>query len=487
MSISPFRFHLSLTLLLLLAVTQATAQITWRRAYGGFGTEDANSVRQTFDGGYVVLGSSGSLGNGAGDIYLLRINEEGERLWSRVYGGPGVERGVACRELEDGFIIAGTTSTGTNGGYDMVLIRTDLAGEPLWEKHYGTTEWDLCNAVDVLPDGFIIGGISYGAGSPIGNAYVVRTDLNGDTMWTRTVGETYRTECLGLLATAGPGFVLVGSVGTEAGDEDAFFTKLDADGEEQWTSTFGGDSTDYFTSVAQATDGGYVACGGSASASPLMQIHFLKIDNDGAFQWEQYFGSGADAAATEIRNDHNGGFVFTGYNKLNLGERDMILTVTYADGWFQWGNNFGNGSPADGFSVDITVDGGYVIAGWVEEVGPGLRSMYVVKTGPLGQTDVLSVISTFDPVSVPTMEEPDPVNVWPTLLHSGDPLHISGASIGMNSTAFITDTYGRSVAALPLGVSETTLPTSALNPGVYFLSVGSEQGRTFRSRFVVAD
>ncbi|MBL0044509.1 MAG: hypothetical protein IPP33_08955 [Flavobacteriales bacterium] len=114
------------------------AQSPWQRTYGGFGSDEGMSVDNTSDGGFIVLGSTGSWGAGGGDIYLLKLDSTGELQWSKTFGGIGVEQGASVKTLEDGgFAIAGTTASPPATGYDGLLIRTDASGNVLWERTYG--------------------------------------------------------------------------------------------------------------------------------------------------------------------------------------------------------------------------------------------------------------------------------------------------------------------------------------------------------------
>ena len=227
----------------------SAGQVTWRRSYGGFGSDNALSVRQTTDGGYIVAGATGSFGNGSSDIYVVRIDEMGEHLWSRYYGGVGVDVGIACRELEDGYIIAGTTATGSIGGYDMILIRTDEEGIPVWQRNYGSADWDLCNAFALVEDGFILAGVTYGVGTPLGSGFAIKTDLNGEVQWNYTLPADQHSEFHGVIGTSDNGAALCGSVLATNGNPDGILAKVDLLGAEQWLTVVGGDSTDQFSSV----------------------------------------------------------------------------------------------------------------------------------------------------------------------------------------------------------------------------------------------
>lgn len=475
----PFAIAVLFTAVLCCPVADALAQITWRRTYGGFGTDQATSVRQLSDGGYVIAGSTGSFGFGASDIYVVRVDEMGAPLWSRTYGGPGVENGVACRELADGFIVAGSVSPGPNGGYDMMLVRTDAYGVPLWEHFHGTGDWDLLNAIDVLGDGFVLGGMSYGMGFPMGSACIIRTDNDGLEVWRTSLGGPHRIECQGVRATSDGGFMVVGRTGTDHRLDDGFITKLDADGLEVWTTPVGGDSTDYLYSVVEVEGSGYVAIGGTDSQSATRQIYLVMVGLDGEVVWERFIGSGSDAGGTELVHGHGGNeLVFTGYNTLNLGEPDMILSRTDLGGWWQDGFNYADGHVADGYSLDITDDGGYVVAGWAEGFGPGIRAMYVVKTDHDLLTGSLSVTTHTDPLPVEEIQRWGTVNLYPNPVRPGELLHLDRAW-RQAIMVRLHDVRGTMLFQGPLQQHAFVVPNLA--DGWYILSMDDRSSKSVRT------
>lgn len=478
-----FAFRLFAGLCALVPISDSNAQITWRRTYGGFGTDQAASVRQLSDGGYIIAGSTGSFGFGTSDMYVVRVDEFGTPVWSHTYGGPSVETGVACRELADGFIVAGSASPGPNGGYDMMLVRTDGYGDPLWERFYGSADWDLLNAMDVLSDGFVLGGLSYGMGYPIGCASIIRTDNDGQELWRTSLGGTHRMECRGLKATSDGGIVVVGTTGTDDREDDGFFTKLDANGMVQWTVTVGGDSLDHLNSVIEVTGGGYVALGATRSQIETQQIYLAMVDLAGELVWERFIGSGADAGGTEVVRGHGSNeFVFTGYNTLNLGARDMILTRTDAGGWWQAGANYGDGRPADGYAVDITDDGGYVVAGWAEGYGPGIRAMYVVKTGPDLTTASLAVNPYVDPLPVEEVHGRTTLPLYPNPVRPGEKLHVD-RPWAPGHTMRLADASGRTLVQGPWAEGGFAMPDLA--EGWYLLCLEDRSGARLQAPFLL--
>jgi hypothetical protein len=109
--------------------SSALAQTGWWRTYGGANDEDAFSVQQTSDSGYVVAGYTGSFGAFDGDVYLIKTDASGDTLWTRRYGGSDYDWGYAVQQTSDGgYIVTGLTASFGAGGWDIYLIKTDANG-----------------------------------------------------------------------------------------------------------------------------------------------------------------------------------------------------------------------------------------------------------------------------------------------------------------------------------------------------------------------
>lgn len=460
---------LALSLGLLAGPADLVAQASWRRSYGGLGTEAATQVATTPDEGFLVTGTAGSFGNGASDLYVLRLDADGEVIWSKTYGTIAVDQGVAVSVLSDGLAVAGSSALGVIGGYDLLLVRADANGEVLWQRTYGTSDWDLCHAMLALEDGFLLGGISYGAGSPEGQAYLVRTDLNGEVLWTARTQEALGATCEALAVHADGRVVLAGSSVQPNGDTDRFLACFNGEGEPLWTRSLPGDSTDTFSDVLITDDQRIVAIGTSYSYGPVSIINVHATDMNGSELWDRTIGNSADAGGTAITAAQNGGFVITGYNTLNLGAPDMIYTKLDNDGYWLEGNNFGNGSPAWGSDIKATADGGYVVAGWIEGVGPGARSVYVVKTNGNGQTASLVVNTFLDPINVEELGVAG-TPLFPSFLANAETT-VSIAPLPVPGVFTITDASGRTMHQASVMAGATTIRTPVLSTGVYVFSL----------------
>ena len=176
------------TLLLFLAscflyLTPASAQITFQKTYGGTLADQGASVQQTTDGGYIIAGNTKSSGAGNQDVYLIKTDAIGDTLWSKTYGGALNDLGRSVQQtVGGGYIIAGTTSSFGAGNQDVYLIKTDANGDTLWSKTYGGTAGDEGNSVKQTTDGgYIIAGYtgSFGAGAL--DVYLIKTDSSGNS------------------------------------------------------------------------------------------------------------------------------------------------------------------------------------------------------------------------------------------------------------------------------------------------------------------
>ncbi len=358
-----------------------------------------SSVSQTSDGGFIIAGSTGSFGSD-GDAYVVKTDGNGLPQWTHVYGGMGIQTGVACRELSDGYIVAGTTSMGEYGSYDMFMSRIDLGGNVVWQRSYGTSAWDICNDVKVTSNGFALVGESYANNE--GDAFVIRTDFNGDTLWTKMFGGPLFDEAKGVLVTNDDALVVTGTTELIAEDEDAFVTRLEPNGSQTWFKTFGGDSLDYFQSAAETSDGGFACSGGTKSYSNVKQILLVRVDANGDSLWQQEYGSMGDSEGREIKVNLNGDFAIASYNSYaNAGGKDMVLFIASSTGLFLLGKNYGGLGDEVGTSLAVLPDGGYIVAGTADDYGPGIRSIYVVRSDQYGETADDTVYEMFDDTGMP--------------------------------------------------------------------------------------
>jgi len=212
--------------------TDANGNIQWAKTYGGTNWDEASSVKQTSDGGYILTGRTGSFGAGGWDIFLIKTDANGNIQWAKTYGGTDYEEAYSVQQTSDGgYVVAGSTESFGAGLGDVFLVKTDANGNIQWAKTYGGTNWDYASSVKQTSDGgYILAGYtaSFGAGNDI---FLIKTDANGNLQWAKTYRVRDIDYAFSVQQTSDGGYIVAGetwSFGT--GDYDFFLIKTDANG-----------------------------------------------------------------------------------------------------------------------------------------------------------------------------------------------------------------------------------------------------------------
>jgi hypothetical protein len=245
-------------------------------------------VRQTSDGGYIVVGRTNSYGAGDYDVYLVKTDALGDTMWTKTYGSTFSDFGVCVQQTSDyGYIVVGMN--GSYPGGDVYLIKTDSLGDSLWTRVYGGGNSDRGYFVNLTQDGgYIITGetSTYGAGGI--DVYLIRTDASGDTAWTQTYGSSNAEAGLAVQEVQ-DGYIIAGRTNSfGAGELDVYLIKTNPSGDTLWTRTYGGATYDWGFSVQQTLDGGYILTGYTQSfGAGSDDVYLIKTDQNGLAQIEE--------------------------------------------------------------------------------------------------------------------------------------------------------------------------------------------------------
>ncbi|HPE51688.1 MAG TPA: hypothetical protein PLS83_09360, partial [Methanothrix soehngenii] len=285
----------------------------WNRTYGGRYGDGAWSVQETNDGGYILVGHTATRGEGS-DLWLVRVDPDGNPLWSRIMGGSGEDVGYFVRETADsGYIIAGSTNSFGLGEERLWLIRMDGNGSLLWDKTFGGfvhSSGDGGWSVDETDDGGYI-ATGYTQSKSIGrkDLWLIRTDSNGNLLWDRCYGGADEDVGLSVLQSQDGGFIVAGRTASlgKRGD-DIWLLKTDDQGVMSWNVSYGGDKDDVAFQVAELANG-YALVGRSESGLEEEKIILIRLDQLGRKIWERsYLGS----SGTSLQQTIDGGFVIGG-------------------------------------------------------------------------------------------------------------------------------------------------------------------------------
>jgi hypothetical protein len=356
----------------------------WTQTFGGTNYDEGYDVQQTADGGYILTGVNNSFGAGGQDGYLVRTDAAGDTIWTRTFGGSSSDYGYDVKPTQDGgFIVAGGTSSYGAGGKDVYLLKYNASGDTTWTRTYGGGLNDYGWNVQQTPDwGYIIAGETYSYGAGASDVYLIKTDQLGNETWTQTVGggSTDRGFCV--QQTADEGYIITGSTYSfGAGDYDVYLIKTNAAGDTLWTRTFGGTSDDVGYSVRQTQDGGYIIAGYTDSFSVgSSDVYLIKTNPSGGAVWSQTFGGVGMDKGYSVCQIQSGGYVVAGGTySLGAGSSDVYLIGTNSYGVEIWSCTVGGGDVDDGYCVQQTQDGGFIVVGGTESFGAGNADVYLIR------------------------------------------------------------------------------------------------------------
>jgi len=346
-----------------ITISESSEAIRWTKTYGGPYTEEGNSVRQTSDGGYILVGYTTIFGS-AYDIFLLKIDSSGNQQWNKTFGGMYFEYGNSVEQTSDGgYIITGYSINYNTGTLTGLLIKTNSSGDQQWSKTFDGIA--ALNSAHQTPDGgYIMMGYDSGY-----YARLIKTDSAGNISWSKTLrADTLREYGrIGNLVQQTPdgGYITMGS----NNNDGIWLIKINPSGGEQWTSISG--NNEQGNSI-QLTSGGYIIIGENLN-TPYGDILLRKVNTIGYTQWTKTFGGGSYELGSMVENAPDGYIIAGSTMSFGAGSWDAWVIRTNSSGDEQWNVTIGGGGDDKGNSIiqASNTPHSYILAGSTRSYGAG--------------------------------------------------------------------------------------------------------------------
>ncbi|MCC5914287.1 MAG: hypothetical protein JJU46_07925 [Balneolaceae bacterium] len=379
----------------------------------GSGTDRAETVIRTSDGGTLIAGTTNSddgdfsgLALGNYDIFLLKLSANGSREWLQTYGGDNSDWAMDVIEDSGGnFVVTGYTRSNTGtfsdqnlGENDIFLLKTDPNGDLLFAQTYGGSDEDYGHAVIEAPGGgYLITGASRstdqnfsGRNNSSMDIFLMRTDVNGIPSFIQAFGGTSNDEGMDLAITQNNTAMITGRFSSSdgdfsggfIGDNSAFVIEIELNGAPRGLTTYGGTGSDVANSIAAASDGGVVIAGRTNSTDGHFEnrdnssndMFLMKLNAGRDIEWLQTFGGSRFDSASSVIQLQSEDYLIAGesqsndgdFDGQNLGGHDAVTVLVSPDGSPIRISHFGGSRSDMAFSVTELLDGNLGISGWTQ-------------------------------------------------------------------------------------------------------------------------
>jgi hypothetical protein len=380
---------------------------------GGTKNESAKSVIKTQDGGYAIVGYTQSMdgdvegkSNEFFDYWFLKFNASKELEWQKTYGGSADDRANSVIQTNDGgYAVVGKSKSGDgdvleNAGYDDFWItKLDINGSVSWVQSFGYSGSDVPYSIIQTNDqGYLLSGVldvsaSNGQGDRLtniqgrhagGDYWIIKLSSSGVKEWSNYYGGTFTDTAYSAIQTNDNGYIIVGSsdstdvdISNNKGNYDFWIIKISELGTLIWEKSFGGDQVDEARSISQMADGNYLVIGDTRSSNidvsqnnGAADVWIIKISPEGSLIWEKTLGGSSFDVGRSISKTQDDGFLIAGNSRssdgvldINNGQNDALVMKINNSGYLEWQKTIG-GTEVDFFNgVEELIDGSIVAVG----------------------------------------------------------------------------------------------------------------------------
>jgi hypothetical protein len=332
----------------------------WVKTYGGIDNDYGKSIKQTLDGGYILVGVTESFGVGVKDIWVLKLDSNGNISWQKTYGGSYIDEifintDDAIQQTSDGgYIVTCRTYSFGIGKSNIWVLKLNSKGSIEWQKAYGGSESEISYSIQQTSDGgYVVAGSTYSFGGEDSDLLVLKLNNNGSIEWQKAIGNDRTNKGVSIRNTIDGGYIVAGYTYPFDGlYPDFWVLKLDNNANISWQKTYGGSGIDEANSIQQTTDGGYIVAGWTTSFGDA-DFWVLKLDSNGDIVWQKTYDG---RFCYSIQKTFDGGYIAAGIYNWD----DILVLRLNSNGDVTWQKTYGKNPYS---SLQKTSDGGFIMTG----------------------------------------------------------------------------------------------------------------------------
>ncbi len=505
-------------------------EILWQKTIGGNDIDLVNAFEATSDGGYIIGGYSKSdisgekteNSRGGTDIWIVKIDDSGNIMWQKTYGGSGEDSMFSIKQTSDGGYIVGAASDSnisgdktenSRGGLDYWILKLNSSGEIVWQKTYGGAQPEFyAYVVQTTDGGYFVGG--YSESDVSGDKtdptkgqrdfWVLKLDSSGEIVWQKSIGGSLLELLTAAFQTADGGFLVGGysssgisgdKTENNRGETDNWIVKLDPSGNVTWDKTYGGNASDVPRDIIQTADGGYLVGGYSKSnisgdktenSRGDYDYWVLKLGSNGDLVWQKTIGGSAIDYPRNVVQLNDGNYLIAGWSYSNIsgektqnsqGASDYWLVKLDVSGNILSQNSIGGSEYESGTYIIEASDGNFVmtcssdsnISGDKTENSRGLDDYWVFKTTP-------------DILGVPVTSLGSSISIYPNPTNNNFTIDLGREYFDVNVQ--ILNTLGQIITSETYTSAKTIEQEINTSAGIYFVKVSTVKEGSITIRII---
>lgn len=389
----------------------ADSQVTWEKIFSKKSTDVFRSVIEVPSDGYLIAGYTSDSTASDTDAFVVRMRTAGDTIWQKRINGTNSRKDLLYKVIntsDGGFAYCGYSTNNGAGNDDAYFMKTDSLGNIEWVNYWGGVGKDRAQDIIQTPDGgYAIAGYSTSPPANYYDAFILRINSTGDTLWSKFYGGGGFEDANSIVLMPDNGFILGGQGTNGSNGLDMFLTRTNETGDTLWSKKFGSTATDNIENILRLSDGSFILTGGTDD--PLgfggNDGILVKTDSSGNILWTKLYGGNSQDDFHQVYQTTDNGFILSGTSRSSGAlEPNMWLFKTDENGDSLWSQTYGGDNHDHGYGAVQTLDGGYIMVGYSGSFGFNAEDAYVVKTDSLGN---LNNYLTYISVTALTRPEAD--------------------------------------------------------------------------------